>query len=342
MSRVTGAYILEILKNHTNEENRLSNTEIERLLERDYEHKVNYRTVGKSLRALSEKRTDIKYSVVERKSSPIFYDWYISGEQEELTDSELRLLVDSLLFSKNIPPKECKALLKKLEQLGSDQFKSTVKHIQTMPHRSWINDQLFLNIERINEAITRKRQVEFNYIVGYDKDKKIRLRQNKEGETKEYTVSPYQMVVTKGRHYLICAYQEEEQLSHYRIDRIRNIRVLEKKSTPERKIDELKKDIHQYVEEKIFMHIGDASRVTFRTKSWLTRDIADEFGLGSDVHFIKEEGEDIEVRVKVNENDMFYWALQYGEHIEVLKPKSLRERLANATKKMAEKYKTEV
>ena len=336
---MTSTYILEILKNHSDEEHRLSNTEIQKLLESEYEQKVEYRTVGRHLDTLSKEKPNIKYSVRKRKNnSSTRHDWYLPREREELTDSELRLLIDGLLFSKHIPLKDGKTLLKKLERLGSDKLKSTVKHIQTMPNRCWLNDQLFFNIEKLGEAISQKRQVQFNYITGYSKDKKIRLRQTEDGRTKEYAVSPYQMVAVKGRYYLICTYQGREQLYHYRIDRIRNIKVLDEKATPERKISQLKKDIHEYVGEKIYMHIGESSRVTFRTKIGLTRDIADEFGLGDDVHIMGLNEEDIEVRVVVNENDMFYWALQYGEHIEVLRPKSLRVRLAKATKEIAERY----
>ena len=33
-----------------------------------------------------------------------------------------------------------------------------------------------------------------------------------------------------------------------------------------------------------------------------------------------------------------YWALQYGLHVEILKPLSLRNRVKEDIKKMAEKY----
>ena len=42
----------------------------------------------------------------------IFTDWYL---EKDFTDSELRLLIDSLLFSKHIPYSQCKALIEKLE-----------------------------------------------------------------------------------------------------------------------------------------------------------------------------------------------------------------------------------
>lgn len=35
---------------------------------------------------------------------------------------------------------------------------------------------------------------------------------------------------------------------------------------------------------------------------------------------------------------MYYWALQYGEIVEVVAPESLRKRIFEGVKKMMEKY----
>jgi hypothetical protein len=46
-------------------------------------------------------------------------DWYLN---REFIDSELRLLIDSLLFSKHIPYNQCKNLIEKLEEQSSTLF----------------------------------------------------------------------------------------------------------------------------------------------------------------------------------------------------------------------------
>ena len=45
---------------------------------------------------------------------------------------------------------------------------------------------------------------------------------------------------------------------------------------------------------------------------------------GIDIYYKKEEGRFL-LQIK-GKNTMFYWALQYGLYIEVLKPKDLRNR----------------
>lgn len=45
-----------------------------------------------------------------------------------------------------------------------------------------------------------------------------------------------------------------------------------------------------------------------------------------------------EIAVTCNENAMFFWTLQYGPYIEVLKPTSLRARIKDAVTEIYEKY----
>ena len=81
---------------------------------------------------------------------------------------------------------------------------------------------------------------------------------------------------------------------------------------------------------------GESVRVKFRAKRHIVKDIIDWFGY--DVH-LSDDGEDsVIAEVKVSQQAMFYWSLQYGEHVEVLTPESLRERVGTAAKGIAEKY----
>lgn len=47
------------------------------------------------------------------------------------------------------------------------------------------------------------------------------------------------------------------------------------------------------------------------------------------------------VTVKVNEEDMFKWAVQYGDHAVILEPKSLRDRVYNGLKQVVKVYEEE-
>lgn len=105
--------ILDILKRYTDENHRLSQREIMDILEREYDMKVDRKAVKRNLMNLIDFGYQVEYSESIRQGKNgeeeiIFTDWYL---EKDFTDSELRLLIDSLLFSKHIPYSQCKAFL---------------------------------------------------------------------------------------------------------------------------------------------------------------------------------------------------------------------------------------
>ena len=101
--------ILDILKRYTDENHRLSQREIMDILEREYDMKVDRKAVKRNLMNLIDFGYQVEYSESIRQGKNgeeeiIFTDWYL---EKDFTDSELRLLIDSLLFSKHIPWKKC-------------------------------------------------------------------------------------------------------------------------------------------------------------------------------------------------------------------------------------------
>ena len=334
-------YILDILKKYTDENNPLSTKEIGEKLEREYLQTADRKAIKRNIMNLIDFGYDIECDEIERinksgETEIIHTNWYLN---REFTDAELRLLIDSLLFSKHIPNNQCKRLIEKLKGLSSKYFEPKVKHIHTMPEKLPENKQLFHTIDILDEAITKKRRVAFHYISEYGIDKKPILHKNKDGTVTTYKVNPYQMAAANGRYYLICTHKYYDDVSNYRIDRIRDIRLLEDEPvTPMKDIPALKNglDLPKHMAENIYMFGGMGVAVKFRTKRYLIKDVLDWFS--KDVRLSKDGEENVIVDVRVNEEAMFYWSMQYGEHIEVLSPESLRSKIKDTTKQIFEKY----
>ena len=331
--------ILDILKRYSDEEHRLSQKDILKILENEYFMKADRKAVKRNLMNLIEFGYDIEYSEsirINKKSEEetIYSGWYLV---RDFSDAELRLLIDGLLFSKHIPYSQCKDLIEKLKNLSNTYFDAKVKHIRNLPENMPTNKQLFLTIEILDEAISKKRQVSFTYNE-YDTDKKLHPRKNSEGDVRDYIINPYQIVATNGRHYLICNYDKYNNVSNYRLDRITGIRLLESPVKPMKKVAGLEKGLNlpKHMAEHIYMFAGDSVNVTFHAQRSLIADIMDWFG--RDIRLSALDGDIVRVDVSVNENAMFYWALQYGLGIEVKQPESLRSRLVSAAKELAEKY----
>ena len=65
-------------------------------------------------------------------------------------------------------------------------------------------------------------------------------------------------------------------------------------------------------------------------------DLIDWFG--KDVSFLKQN-EKIVANIRVNEEALIYWALQYGEHVEIVAPAETRQKIKERIKQMNQKYK---
>ena len=335
--------ILDILKKYTDEDHRLSQKEIAEILETEYEMKTDRKAIKRNLMNLIEFGYEIEYSEAlrmvknskgELEESYILSDFYLV---RDFTDAELRLLIDSLLFSKHIPYSQCKELIEKIEGLSNKYFRNKVKHIRNLPENMPQNKELFYTIEVLDEAISKGRQVAFRYN-DMGTDKKRYPRKNSEGNVREYIVNPYQMVATNGRYYLVCNYDKYNNVSNYRLDRITDIRLLDNPVKPMKKVEGLEHglDLPKHMAEHIYMFADKTEKVTFRARKYIVTEIIDWFG--KDVKFGDESEDEVTAEVGVSKMAMKFWAMQYGEHITVTSPESLVNDIKNALQKAVEKY----
>ena len=123
---------LEVLKKYTDEEHTLSQKEISDLLKSEYDTTVDRRTIKSNLMDLMDLGYEIESEEITRmirnkdgeaEESTIMSKIYLN---REFTKAELRLLIDSLLFSKHLPYSQCKELVQKLETLSNKYFKSHI------------------------------------------------------------------------------------------------------------------------------------------------------------------------------------------------------------------------
>lgn len=331
--------ILDILRKYTDEDHRLSQREIMEILEQEYDMKAERKAVKRNLMNLLEYGYNIEYSesirVNKKGEEEILYtDWYL---ERDFSDAELRLLIDSLLFSKHIPFRQCKELIRKLEGLSNKYFMSRVKHIRTMSQYAPENKQLFFTIEQLDKAISKGRQVAFHYNE-YQTDKKMHPRKDRDGKVRKYVINPYQIAAVNGRYYLICNYDKYDNVANYRLDRITDIEVLDTPVKSMRQVKGLEHGLNlpKHMAEHIYMFTGESAPVTFRVKKYLLSEIVDWFG--KDMQFSDETDEEVTVRVTVNLETMRKWALQYAVHAKVLGPEKLVQMVKEDVGKAMEMY----
>ena len=132
--------ILDIMRRYTDENHFLSQQEIIQILKTEYDMSADRKTVKRNLMDLIDFGYPIAYTEVERGNSVICTDWHF---EHSFSTSELRLIIDSLIFSKNVRNKQCKQLVKKLGELSSKYFKNALKHIYALSENTSDCKQLF-------------------------------------------------------------------------------------------------------------------------------------------------------------------------------------------------------
>ena len=325
--------ILNILKKYSDMDHRLTQQDIADILKKEYYMDVDRKTIKRNLMNLLDLDCGIDYTEISRKDekgneTSICTDWYI---QPEFNDSELRLLIDSLLFSKNIPHTQCKQLIDKIIGLSNVYFNRKVNHICNLPDNQPENKEVFYTIDVLDEAISQNKKVAFVYN-SYGVDKKLHPRRNE-----EHIVNPYQMVATNGRYYLICNYDKYDDIANYRVDRMTNIRIIDEPRKPIKSLTEGELNLPKHMAEHLYMFAGDSIRAKFKARTYLIDQLIDWYG--KDVKINSLNDEECMVEVIVNRESFYYWALQYGPHIEVVEPNDMRERIAKTVKDLCEKYK---
>ena len=337
--------ILDILRKYTDEDHRLSQKEIDSILKKEYEMTLDRKTIKTSLMNLIEFGYEIEYSesirpiknmhTGEIEESYVMSDFYL---HRDIEDSELRLLIDSLLFSKHLPYSQCKELVSKLEKMSNKYFKSRIKHIATMPQDRTNNKQLFYTIDVIDEAISHNKKVKFKYLE-YHTDLSQYPKKDKNGKVREYVVSPYQMAAKEGKYYLICNYDPYDDISNYRVDRIADIEILDEKAKKFETLigsDGQRLDLAKYMNEHVYMYSSDSKRATLRIVNAMISDIVDLFG--KNVKFTKADEHHVEVMVYANEEAILQFAQSYAPDVIILEPERLRKQIVERLKKGVEGY----
>jgi predicted DNA-binding transcriptional regulator YafY len=347
--------ILEILKKYSDENHRLSQKEIGNLLKTEYGMTADRKAIRRNLSDLMESGYPIEYSesirmvpvkdkdgneIMDSAGNPILEenttlsDFYL---ERKFTDGELRLLIDGLLFSHNVPFYQCKQLVEKLENLSNVYFHSRVSHIAKVPIGYSDNKQLFLNIEMLDEAISTGRKIKCHYLE-YGLDKRLHTRKRPDGTVREYVINPYQMAAQEGKYYLICNYDKYDNISNYRIDRIADIEILDDPVKPFSSLPWAKGstlDLAAYMREHPYMYASENVHAKLQIVPAMLSDILDYFG--KEVR-LSQENNTIYVTLTASEMALAQFAKNFAPDVIVLEPKSLRDKVKEDLLKGLEGY----
>ncbi len=314
--------IWQILQKHSDYDHPLTHDDIISYLRNDYGIEMERKAIGRNISDLREAGIEIG----SRRAGS-----YI--ENREFEDSELRLLIDSVLQSKHITARHSKDLIEKLCGLSSKFFRSHVKNICSVNDWSKTDNQaLFYNIDVIDEAIASGKQIRFEYNK-YGVDGKLH-------KSSRQRMSPYQLILHNQRYYLMGYSEYWRRMVYQRMDRISNMSICEYPATPIKSIKgyEYGIDFKQIATEMPYMYADTPERVEFIADKKIIDQVVDWFGDDIRMSFLPDNEKKIKVEIHSSLKAMEHWALQYINYVEVIKPESLRERIRISLNNGISKY----
>lgn len=316
-------YTLQVLRDYSDENHLLSQADIALKIEQKYGMVCERKSIGTNIDSL----IDFGYDIVKTNAGSFL-------ASREFEPSEIKFLVDAVFSSKSINSKHSRELSEKLSEFLSVYQRKQYRYIYKADdlNRS-DNKQLFYNIDVINDAIEKNRQITFKYN-SYGIDGKLTPKKN----GKDYLVNPYFMVNSQGKYYLVCNYDYYDTLGNYKIEQITDIKMTDKPRKPisENKDYEENFDIAKYINQNVYMFSSKTIKSKIKLDSCFDSTYIHEFFADAT---IKEENGKYYAYVKANEDSIIYWCIQYGDVVELVEPQDVREYIINELHKTLNKYK---
>lgn len=314
--------IWQILQKYSDFNHPLTQDEIVEILDRDYGISIERKAVSRNLSLLKEAGIEIE----SRRAGNYL-------ETREFEDSELKLLIDGVLCSQHINPRQSSDLIEKLCKLSNKYFRSHVKNIHTV--KDWNkteNSALFYNIELVDIAIEEGKQLQYDYNK-YGLDKQLH-------KSSFQRVTPYQLILHNQRYYLMAYSGYWGNMVFHRLDRISNIRLYDKLAHPIREVPGYESgiDYKKIASTMPYMYTDEPERIEFTTEPWMVDQTIDWFG--KDVAVRKTDDENVVIiSLWASPNAMEHWAMQYLNYVEVISPAHLRDRIQANLQNGLQKYK---
>ena len=319
-------YILNVLKKYSDEDHMLSVAEMQRKIKELYNVEIDPRTIRRNINLLKYK---LDYDISTRDDNGKGY--YLNRDPEtDFEPGEVRAIIDNFSYANYIVPSIAKNIIKKCKNIQTIYENEKIKdyHIYANDSKTE-NVEVIKNIEDISNSIYENKKIKFEYwkyAITNKIEKKI---------VSTPTVSPYAIVYNKQEFYLIGIKEGQAEFYNYRLDRIKNIQILDEKIT----ITKKKKEIQDFAESSIEMFGGKKEEVEAICHIWLLDTIFDTFGRNVTIEKIPNDEEHFKLLVDTNPVGFKMWAMRNIDLVEIKRPITLRNEMQDIIKEAAKRYK---
>lgn len=183
------------------------------------------------------------------------------------------------------------------------------------------NESIFINVDSLHRAIQENKQIQFQYFE-WSVDKKMKEK----GDGKIYCISPFALTFSEENYYLIGYDAREEKIKHYRVDKMKKIKITEEPREGKEIFQQF--DIAAYSSKTFGMFGGREEMVGIQFSNRYIGVVIDRFG--KDITIRTREEENFSIRVKVALSGQFYgWLTGLGKEARIISPPEVIDEYAN-------------
>ncbi|HET7579356.1 MAG TPA: WYL domain-containing protein [Bacillales bacterium] len=316
--------ILDLLRTKTDEEHEWSlknlKDELKRIYGADYEVKDD--VLRKDIRSLDETVLPIVSNNGPRGKK-------LYSHQERLFElSELRMLMDAVVSARFMTKKEAKNLIRKIKNLTSE------GQARKLPHEYYLegtvkSESAYLryDIDSLHRAISETKKIQFQYGT-YNVDKVFELHRG--GEF--YVVKPYALIWNNNFYYVIGEFEKYGEIRHYRVDRMRNVKVRKESFKRE------SFNIGEYVNKSFNMYAGNEEEwIKLKIDNGLLNVMIDRFGIDVDIKRADEKTFYLKTKAAISDG-LIHWLLTWGGDARVLAPDHLIQSMQEESERLYKVY----
>lgn len=231
------------------------------------------------------------------------------------TANELKFLIDSVAASKFLTEAKSKDLINKIKTLGGSFNVDYLNRPLLLGKRiKSMRDIVFKNLDVLYRAISNNSQIEFEYI------KEIF---NQEQQSHKENISPCAISLNEEKYYLIAYDKNSDLLKHYRIDKMKNISIINIAREGKKIFKTF--DVVDYTNKTFGMYGGNEVTVKLEVDNKLIGVIKDRFGSNANIRPNFNNPNTFIASITVYISQQFYgWLFGLGNDVKILEPEDIK------------------
>ena len=326
-SKLKLLYLKEIFEKYTDEDNILNSSEIADLL-LNYGIECERKSVYKDIDILIDYGMDIIKTRTPKNG------FFLASRDFEA--AEVRLLTDAVQAADFISVRKTRLLLQKIEKfISAKQAAKLRRQVYIDNRHKCSNEEIYYNIDALDNAIKSSHKVRLHYV-----RRKLDQKFAAQTEVKEFVLSPYALIWSNDHYYLVANNAKYDNLMNMRIDRIRNVEILEETARHFSEVSSYKTgfDAADYASKVFNMFSGKPQSTELKCSIDIIEEIIDRFGENVTLRKAKDGWFSLREEMSVNDG-LVSWIMQFGEKIEVVYPAELRRMVREKAETIADMYK---